>query len=163
MAPRRGFKPRTLALTVRCSITELTRNFSIIILTLPLSVLSRIAVSYKLVGEADNHTSAFWPKRQAYYSYTISRENIWPLRLAYVYARLMTKRITAFRISPQVADQTFFWSEWRDLNPRGFRIYSQSRPDTRLRSTLRFARRVATWSFISWLRIWLLYAPQFKS
>lgn len=108
MAPRRGFKPRTLALTVRCSITELTRNFSIIILTLPLSVLSRIAVSYKLVGEADNHTSAFWLKRQAYYSYTISRENIWPLRLAYVYARLMTKRITAFRISPQVANQTFF-------------------------------------------------------
>ena len=50
MAPRRGFKPRTLALTVRCSITELTRNFSIIILALPLSVLPRIAVSFILVG-----------------------------------------------------------------------------------------------------------------
>lgn len=29
MAPRRGFKPRTLALTVRCSITELTRNLEV--------------------------------------------------------------------------------------------------------------------------------------
>ena len=29
MAPRRGFKPRTLALTVRCSIAELTRNLKI--------------------------------------------------------------------------------------------------------------------------------------
>ena len=71
MAPRRGFKPRTLALTVRCSITELTRNFSIIILALPLSVLPRIAVSYKLVGEAGSHTSTFWFKRQTYYFYTI--------------------------------------------------------------------------------------------
>ena len=29
LAPRRGFKPRTLALTVRCSITELTRNLEV--------------------------------------------------------------------------------------------------------------------------------------
>ena len=86
MAPRRGFKPRTLALTVRCSITELTRNFSIIILALPLSVLPRIAVSYKLVGEAGNRTGAFWLKHQTYYSYTISQKNVWPLRSAYMHA-----------------------------------------------------------------------------
>ena len=29
LAPRRGFKPRTLALTVRCSIAELTRNLEV--------------------------------------------------------------------------------------------------------------------------------------
>ena len=71
MAPRRGFKPRTLALTVRCSITELTRNFSIIILALPLSVLLRITVSFKLVGEAGNRAGTFWLKHQTYYFYTI--------------------------------------------------------------------------------------------
>lgn len=61
-----------------------------------------------MVEEAGNHTGAFWLKHQTYYSYTISTENVWPLRSAYMHARLMTKRITAFRISPQVADQTFF-------------------------------------------------------
>ena len=36
-----------------------------------------------------------------------SPESVWPLRLVYVHARLMTERITTFRISLQVADKTF--------------------------------------------------------
>ena len=131
--PTAGFEPAICCLlNSSCSHWAKLAHFSVIgctgwIRTSTYSINSRgeypsrhgTLIVFKLVEEAGSCTGAFWLKRQAYYSYTISQKSVWPLRSVYVRARLMTERITAFRISPQVADQTFFtlyWSVASDLN-----------------------------------------------